>query len=100
MLSHHIPALRYVYEYKLDVEFYKECCKMASAKIIHHKSKLHDRVVIVGNIIEDLETLRSDTFDGASDEATIDYNLAFCCGKDNREFYSIIDTEFLKKICR
>ncbi len=99
LLSHHIPALRWVYEYKLDVEFYKECCKMASAKISHHRMKLHDRVVIVGNIIEDLETLKSETFDGAEDRTTIDYNLSFCCGEGNREFYSIIDSEFLKKIC-
>ncbi len=99
LLSHHIPALRWVYEYKLDVEFYKECCKMASAKISHHRSKLHDRVVIVGNIIEDLETLKYDSFDGTNDRATIDYNLSFCCGDGNKEFYSIIDSEFLKKIC-
>ena len=99
LLSHYIPALRYVYEYKLDVEFYKECCKMASSKISHHKSKLHDRVVIVGNIIEDLEILESEAPGSDSDRATIDYNVSFCCGKENREFYSIIDSEFLKKIC-
>ncbi len=103
LLTVYIPTLRWVYEYKLDVEFYAECCKMARAKIGHHIQKLHDRVVTIGNIIEDLESDTSERGQVAekarsnvSDE--VDYNVAFCSGKNNREFYSIIDTHFLESV--
>ncbi len=103
LLSVYIPTLRWVYEYKLDVEFYTECCKMARAKIGHHIQKLHDRVVTIGNIIEDLEADVSEhghTAGKARDDANdeIDYNVAFCSGEKNRKFYSIIDTNFLELV--
>lgn len=98
-LSEYIPALRWVYEYKLDVEFYVECCKMARAKIGHHIQKLHDRVVTVGNIIEDLEADIATIDVGQADpDGKLDYNVAFCSGKNNRDFYSIIDKQFLETI--
>ncbi len=105
LLSFYVPALRWLYEYKLDVEFYIECCKMARAKISHHSAKLHERIVTVGNIIEDLEadsvdrsahTDNSTLWSRAADE--IDYNVSFCTGKKNMSFYSIIDTDFLKNV--
>lgn len=103
LLSVYVPTLRWVYEYKLDVEFYAECCKMARAKIGHHIQKLHDRVVTIGNIIEDLETDASERgrvaekARGHADDE-IDYNVSFCSGKKNRKFYSIIDTHFLESV--
>ncbi len=105
LLTIYIPSLRYVYEYKLDVEFYADCCKMARAKISHHSQKLRDRVVTVGNIVEDLEadesgmrevTSRSKRSSG--DE--IDYNVSFCSSEGNRKFYSIIDENFLELVCK
>lgn len=103
LLSVYIPTLRWVYEYKLDVDFYEDCCKMARAKIGHHSQKLHDRVVTVGNIIEDLEInevergqVASRARRNANDE--IDYNVSFCTGKSNRKFYSIIDSHFLDSV--
>ena len=103
LLSVYVPTLRWVYEYKLDVEFYSDCCKMARAKIGHHIQKLHDRVVTIGNIIEDLETntaelgqVTSKSRKNFNDE--IDYNVSFCSGKKNRKFYAIIDTQFLKTV--
>ncbi len=100
LLSIYIPSLRWVYEYKLDVEFYAECCKMARAKINHHIQKLHDRVVTIGNIVEDLEADASERGDVASkargnSNDEIDYNVSFCSGKKNLKFYSIIDNHFL-----
>lgn len=103
LLSVYVPTLRWVYEYKLDVDFYAECCKMARAKIGHHIQKLHDRVVTIGNIIEDLDTgatergqVAEKARSNVNDE--IDYNVSFCSGKNNKKFYSIIDTHFLESI--
>ncbi len=101
LLSVYIPTLRWVYEYKLDVEFYSECCKMARAKIAHHIQKLHDRVVTIGNIIEDLESDAPDSSlvsQRASNNHNneIDYNVSFCTGDKNCKFYSIIDEHFLE----
>jgi len=103
LLTVYIPTLRWVYEYKLDVEFYAECCKMARAKIGHHIQKLHDRVVTIGNIIEDLESDTSERGQvaekaGSNVNDEVDYNVAFCSGKKNRKFYSIIDTHFLESV--
>lgn len=103
LLTVYIPTLRWVYEYKLDVEFYAECCKMARAKIGHHIQKLHDRVVAIGNIIEDLESDTSERGQVAEKARSnfndeVDYNVAFCSGKKNRKFYSIIDTHFLQSV--
>ena len=102
LLSIYVPTLRWIYEYKLDVDFYAECCKMARAKIGHHIQKLHDRVVAIGNIIEDLETdlnelqYTSSKRKNSNDE--IDYNVSFCSGATNRKFYSIIDSHFLELV--
>jgi len=103
LLTLYIPALRWVYEYKLDVDFYVDCCKLARAKIGHHIQKLHDRVVTIGNIVEDLETDLSECkYDikktGINVNDEIDYNVSFCSSKKNRKFYSIIDTNFLDSV--
>lgn len=100
LLTVHIPSLRWAYEYVLDVDFYRECCEIAGAKLAHHRSKLHERCEIVGNILEDLEG------DGKEGDARIkatvrdydiDYTMAFCEGR-NKEFYSIIDKKILQLI--
>lgn len=103
LLTVYIPTLRWVYEYKLDVEFYADCCKMAKAKINHHSQKLHDRVEVVGNIIEDLEAGAIDRDEAAqrvqnNTNNEINYNVSFCSGQNNMEFYSIIDTCFLDSV--
>ena len=105
LLSVFVPTLRWVYEYKLDVEFYAECCKMARAKVGHHMQKLHDRVVAVGNIIEDLEVDPEvlERFGRGADIKAgneLDYNLSFCTGNTNRAFYSIVDNAFLASILK
>lgn len=46
-----IPTLRWTYEYKLDVDFFKQCCSYASAKIVHHKKKLKERVNGIGTCL-------------------------------------------------
>lgn len=103
LLSIFVPSLRWVYEYKLDVDFYADCCKMARAKIGHHLKKLHDRVITVGNIVEDLETSASAqeltrASNSGSTNNEIDYNMSFCAGEKNRGFYSIIDAQFLDSV--
>ena len=102
MLSGYIPSLRWIYEYKVDVEFYEDCCKIARAKLQHHSQKLERRAETVKNINQDLVDNavlnggNTDPFDTASD--TIDYCLSFCSGENNRNFYSIFDKRFLKTI--
>ena len=95
LLSVIVPALRWVYEYKLDVDYCVECCNVADAKIEHHRCKLRDRVSSLKNILGDLEFKDDDseeiTSETISDENSIDYNMAFCSGKKNQSFYSVID---------
>jgi hypothetical protein len=96
LLSTYIPALRWVYEYKLDVEFYTDCCKIARAKINHHTQKIHDRVVTLSNILEDLEVMQPErraavSHDNRPLREMVDFNVSFCTGSKNQAFYSIID---------
>ena len=99
LLSTVVPALRWVYEYKLDVDYCVECCGVADAKIEHHRRKLRDRVTAIKNILSDLEY--TDYGREASDYGTkavtdsVDYNVSFCTGKKNRAFYSVIDCKDL-----
>ncbi len=103
LLSFYAPALRFVYEYKLDVEFYESCCMMASAKLGHHRKWLYDRMELVGNIIEDMECDEAEFGEAAASSKTpapgkIKYVYSFCGCRENREFYSVIDTELLENI--
>ncbi len=99
LLSVAIPALRWVYEYKLDVDYCAECCQVADAKVEHHRRKLRDRVTAIVNILGDLEYLT----DGEEDRDVevqvngdeIDYNVPFCTSKKNIAFYTVIDEALL-----
>lgn len=96
LLGIYIPSVKWVYEYKIDVAFYMECCAMAEAKIKHHREKLSGRVQDLDNILEDLDAAESSgtEFRAASDNG-LDYNVSFCTGKDNRTFYSILTHDLL-----
>lgn len=101
LLSVVIPALRWVYEYKLDVEYCAECCSVADAKVEHHRRKLRDRVTSIQNILNDLEfiepeddDMQQETYNTAD---AVDYNVSFCSGKKNRSFYSVLDSSNLKQ---
>ena len=100
LLSVVVPGLRWVYEYKSDVEYCAECCSIADAKIEHHKRKLRDRVRSIQSVLSDLEfneTENENTQHKIVDSTDlVDYNLAFCSGKKNQKFYSVIDTQLLK----
>lgn len=100
LLAVAIPALRWVYEYKLDVAFCLESCDIADAKIEHHRQILHKRVEALQNILRDLQF----EVDEASikkkfkfDIKDIDFNSAFCSGDKNIKFYSIVDKSFFKE---
>ncbi len=96
-----IPALRWVYEYKLDVAHYNDCCSIADAKVEHHRRKLRDRVMAINNILADLECsdddfeLQNGTVAGISE--AVDYNVSFCSGKNNIAFYSVFDSGFFER---
>lgn len=99
LLSVVIPALRWVYEYKLDVDYCAECCSVADAKIEHHRRKLRDRILAIQNILGDLEYQAPEKEEEKKDpvdiSAAVDYEVAFCSGKKNRSFYSVIDSNAL-----
>lgn len=101
LLSLVIPALRWVYEYKLDVDYCAECCSVADAKIEHHRRKLRERVASIRNMLSDLEyreTKKEEASQNKVDtEDAVDYNVSFCSGDKNRRFYSVIDLKELKK---
>lgn len=94
-----IPALRWVYEYRLDVEYCTECCSVAGAKIEHHRRKLRSRISAIRNMLTDLEYKAPETapVPEKTEKAVdaIDYNMAFCTGEKNRAFYAVIDRDLL-----
>ncbi|MBQ9746506.1 MAG: hypothetical protein IJW21_06755, partial [Clostridia bacterium] len=104
MLNAYIPALRCLYEYKLDAYFYIDCCNLAKAKLKHHERKLEQRIETIENILQDLEmddVYRYDERQGdrkGSNASLLDLNSAFCSCAKNREFYSIIGTDILEYI--
>lgn len=101
LLTIYIPALRFVYEYKLDIDFYNSCCNLAKAKLAHHATRLKTMKEMIENMIDDLEIDVRDEFGEDILEESgvdIDYQLSFCSGAKNRKFYSIIDDAFLKAI--
>ncbi|MBQ8830765.1 MAG: hypothetical protein IJ017_04130 [Oscillospiraceae bacterium] len=99
MLSSCIPQLRWMYEYVTDVEFYRDCCEIARAKLEHHAFKQKAYAGAIGNILEDLQCssdLRGSTVE--VDPKEIDFGSAFCSGDRNRAFYSIITGEELNTL--
>lgn len=99
LLSVIIPALRWVYEYKLDVDYCVECCSVADAKIEHHRKKLLERVLAIQNILSDLEITETENEKPQHKKAytkdVVDYNVSFCFGKKNCSFYTVIDSNAL-----
>lgn len=98
LLSALIPSLRWVYEYKLDVEQYVNCCRLAKAKRKHHEDKLLERSETVGNLLEDLEYGAEKISRPTVDKKSIDYGKAFSVGDKNTKLYSVLDQELLEII--
>ena len=92
-----IPALRWVYDYKLDVDYYYDCCIVAKAKLEHHRKKLSEREMAIGNIIADLDAGRGGESkpDGNGE---IDYKKPFCTGEKNIAFYSVFTAKTLNSL--
>ena len=88
LLSFYIPSVRFSYDYKQDVEFYRECCASAEAKLNHHKAKMRERLETIGNIMEDLEVKPDPAV--TADNGVPEYRLPFCVGDKNRAFYSVL----------
>ncbi len=98
LLSTIIPALRWIYDYRLDVDYCIECCAVADAKMEHHRRKLRDRVSAIKMILSDLEydelAIDADLQREKNPDGVLDYNSAFCSGSKNRGFYSVVDNSF------
>lgn len=101
LLSEVIPSLRWVYEYKLDVDYCIECIGIANAKIMHHHLKLEQRIDFIKNVFSDLQYTVPEKDDGNqnSDKLTaeIEYSEPFCTGDKNRKFYSVINLDDLNQ---
>ena len=96
LLKLHLPSLKQVYEYQLDVEFYYECYKLAKSKLAHHKNKLSERIQLIKLVLEDLE-FSNDV--GKAGITPFDFKmpelmLAFCAG-DNPQIYAVLDKKIL-----
>ena len=93
-----IPSLRWIYEYRLDVEFYGECCKLAKARIAHHRQKLSERTAAIRDIIENLEcgqvTLCRNDAEESDPLKGMDLDRPYCAGDKNPQFYTVIDSAF------
>ena len=97
LLTFYIPTLRYTYEYYQDVRFKKECESIAETKIAHHLEMLKKRVEQTEDIIDKLQLgNHAEHYTMPSSEDEIEYNRAYCSGKKNRAFYSVIDDGLLK----
>jgi len=111
LLATAIPALRWVYEYKLDVAYCEECGYVAAAKIEHHLIKLRERAETIRNMLSDLENRpyedgqtdqdpkagtdnAKDPKAGTANVKDLDLSRSFCMGK-NKDFYMILDTNLL-----
>ncbi len=92
LLDFVIPSLRWVYEYKLDVEFHEECCEMAAAKIAHHSQKLRQLRNSIRNIVNDLESydFNDVEFETQKEETKISYQFPYC-HKENEKIYTLVD---------
>ncbi len=89
-----VPTAKWVYEYKLDVEFYLECCMMAQAKLNHHQTKMRERIRELNTLLGNLEEEEpNEDWETTNDE--IDYNVAFCQGAENRKFYAVLTADLL-----
>ena len=99
LLSAAIPALRWVYEYKLDAEYCAECCDVADAKVEHHRKKMISRAAAIENIISDLDYRDTEYDETAFAQEklpeTVDYNRPYCVGNENITFYTIADHTLL-----
>jgi hypothetical protein len=95
LLCRYIPALRWIYEYVLDVEFFWDCCRIAGAKLSHHRQKLDALCETLDNLLEDLEY--DEQGNNEPDKCEIDYRISYCEGI-NRSSYTIMDEEIMKVI--
>ena len=95
MLSTIIPALRWVYEYTLDLQYYRECCNTAGQKLAYHKVKLKKRVDAIKSIISWLDYNASESNSNEDTSVkSIDYNESFS-DESNKDFYTVIKSQSL-----
>lgn len=98
-LDTYVPALRWCYEYTLDVDFCSTCNEIAASKINHHREKLRALVEGIRNLLFDLlSSHREEEVDDSElEEYKIDYTRAYCEG-DNQVVYTIIDGDMLRSL--
>ena len=67
---------------------------MARAKLNHHQNKMKERIRELNILLDNLEEkdLKVD-FETTNDE--IDYNVAFCEGRENQKFYAVLTSDLL-----
>lgn len=95
LLRTYIPKLRQLYDFLTDVTFYKECCKLATAKLEHHKGVQKRYHSAVKDILEDLERSSEMKGGGRPEDITelIDLDRVYCAPGRNEKFYSVFTKE-------
>lgn len=96
LLTWHIPSLRWMYEYLLDIDFHRDCLRTANARFSHHKSVLDKTEETIGNILEDFK-FDYRTVPDPPPEDDVDYSTSPYEG-NNYERYSIVDKDIIKTI--
>lgn len=94
-----IPALRYLYEYKTDIDCAFRDYRMDLGKCLHHREALQRRRETVGNLLEDLAEAPNAVPAETVEKLRVDYRKAFSCG-ENAEFYSILTGEDIETITK
>jgi len=99
LLDTKIPALRYLYEYKTDVDGAFRDYRIDRGKCRYHRALLQRRRETVGNILEDLAEIPGAVRAEKMPRRHLDYEKAFSCG-ENAEFYSILTGEDIAVITK
>lgn len=99
LLDTKIPALRYLYEYKTDIDGAFKDYRIDLGKCLHHREILQRRRETVGNILEDLAEIPGAVPAEKQEKLRVDYRKAFSCG-ENAEFYSILTGNDIETITK
>ena len=107
LLEKEIPSLRYLYEYKSDVDCAFQYYRVELGKCQHHRNMLARRKETIANILEDLNDVPEATgefydYAAGSDKEDknalrVDYKQAYSCGR-NAEIYSILTQKDIEAI--
>ncbi len=89
VFSNRIPALRYLYEYKTDIDCAYRDYEIDKGKCKHHREHLERCKTATKNILSDLGGNPKFFPQTENTDLKVDYEKPFSCG-DNEAFYTIL----------